>query len=154
MPVRDVPWSNPPQHTYNKAGTLRAYRVAFGQDAGEVQGEGLGEHAFLRAQNALVGWHQPSPAVSDGTAGEAGSSDSPAPVSSPALPRGPMIPSAGTGLARQWSRITGRWSEPYRLFKLLKLYSSAKSNLSRNPKADTMAIRLSIFGLLRLESTR
>ena len=30
---------------------------------------------------------------------------------------------------------------PYRLFKLLKLYSSAKSNLSRNPKADTMAIK-------------
>ena len=29
-----------------------------------------------------------------------------------------------------------------------------KSNLSRNPKADMMAIRLSIFGLLRLESTR
>ena len=34
------------------------------------------------------------------------------------------------------------------------LYSLVKSNLSRNPKADMMAIRLSIFGLLRLESTR
>ena len=48
----------------------------------------------------------------------------------------------------------GPVSEPYRLFKLLNFYISAKSNLSRNPKADTMAIRLSIFGLLRLESKR
>ena len=54
----------------------------------------------------------------------------------------------------QWGRTTGQWSESYRLLKLIKPYSSAKSNLSRNPKADTMAIRLSIFGLLRLESTR
>ena len=45
--------------------------------------------SFLSPQNAVVGWDPPSPAVSDGTAGEAGGSGPPAPVSSPALPRGP-----------------------------------------------------------------
>ena len=51
--------------------------------------------SFLRAQNAVVGWDPPSPALSDGTAGEAGGSGSPAPVSSPALPRGPGAPGPG-----------------------------------------------------------
>ena len=45
--------------------------------------------AFLRAHNAVVGWNQPSPALSDGTTGEAGSSGPPPPVPAPALPRGP-----------------------------------------------------------------
>ena len=37
----------------------------------------------------------PSPAVSDGTAGEAGGSGSPAPAPSPTLPRGPGAPGPG-----------------------------------------------------------
>ncbi len=65
-------------------------------------GPGLGAPAhcrcrpsFLRAQNAVVGWDPPSPALSDGTAGEAGGSGSPAPVSSPTLLRGPGAPGPG-----------------------------------------------------------
>ena len=48
--------------------------------------------ALLCAQNAVVGWDQPSPALSDGTAGEAGGSGPPAPAPSPTLPRGPGPP--------------------------------------------------------------
>ena len=43
--------------------------------------------ALFRAQNAVVGWDQPSPALSDGTAGEAGGSGPPASAPSPTLPR-------------------------------------------------------------------
>ena len=47
--------------------------------------------ALFRAQNAVVGWDQPSPALADGPAGEAGGSGPPAP--SPTLPRSPGTPS-------------------------------------------------------------
>ena len=74
---------------------------------------------FLRAQNALVGWDQPSGTVPPGTAGETGSSGTPAPVPSSPLPRCPGAPcpglrphrarQAGYGTA---SSVEGRANDP------------------------------------------
>ena len=65
---------------------------------------------FLRAQNTVVGWDQPSAPLSDGTTGKTGGSGPPSPAPSPTLPRGlgPSCPRSSPHRAHPTaSRVAG-----------------------------------------------